>query len=457
MATQRIVLTDQKLRAAKPAPKGTRYFLYDAVLPGLDVQITDTGRKSFGMKKRWPLKPKNPTRRALGDCYLPPKGEGEPPELGAENGALTLAEARNKGRRWLDLLSRGIDPDIEEARQRAAELRKQVNTFAEVWDAFEKQHAAKLAKAGEAKRAGVAFKREWHNRLAAEILPEEISAHIRKIAAKTPPEARNRFGHLNRMYSWAIGTGGFGITDNPAAKLKPSDMVGAKVARERILTDDELRRVWAACNGPVGAEALKEARRRDRKPDPNAPLGFPYGPLFQLMILTGQRESEVAGMRWSEIDLGKQLWTIPAARMKSDRVHAVPLAPLALALIKSLPRFSGDCAFTTTGGDVHVSGFSKAKKRLDQVSGVTGWVLHDLRRSMRTHLSALPVQDMVREIVIAHARPGLHRVYDQHAYLDEKRQCLELWEQRLAGILSPKPPADVADLGAERERRAVQA
>jgi hypothetical protein len=72
----------------------------------------------------------------------------------------------------------------------------------------------------------------------------------------------------------------------------------------------------------------------------------------------------------------------------------------------------------------------------------TGWKIHDLRRSMRTHLSALPVQDVVREAVIAHARPGLHKVYDQHSYEDEKRQCLELWERRLLAIVEP-PPSNV--------------
>ncbi len=223
-----------------------------------------------------------------------------------------------------------------------------------------------------------------------------------------------------------------------------------------MLTDDELRAVWRACDGPAGIEALAEARRRDQKRDPNAPLGYPYGPLFRLMLLTGQRESECAGMRWSEIDFDRALWTIPAARMKMDRAHEVPLAPDAMALLRTLPRFTaGDHVFSTTDGTKSVNGFSKAKERLDGMCGVEGWVLHDLRRTMRTHLSALPVQDLVRELVIAHAKPGLHRVYDQHVYQDEKRECLLLWENRLRGILAPKPPADVADLGVERHRRAV--
>jgi integrase len=121
--------------------------------------------------------------------------------------------------------------------------------------------------------------------------------------------------------------------------------------------------------------------------------------------------------------------------MKGGRAHEVPLGPLTLQMIEGLPRFDGDYVFTTTSGERPVSGFSKAKVRLDTLSGVGAWRFHDLRRTMRTHLSALPVPDMVRELVIAHARPGLHAVYDRHSYQEEKRECLSLWEARLSGIV----------------------
>jgi integrase len=122
-----------------------------------------------------------------------------------------------------------------------------------------------------------------------------------------------------------------------------------------------------------------------------------------------------------------------------------------------LPRWAGgDFVFSTTAGTKPINGFSKAKTRIDKLSGVAGWKIHDLRRTMRTHLSALPVQDLVRELVIAHAKPGLHKVYDQHAYQDEKRHCLELWEKRLAPIVEPPPP-NVADLDRARTERARHA
>jgi integrase len=178
-----------------------------------------------------------------------------------------------------------------------------VNSFGAVWESFFESHASKLAKADEAERAGAAFVKLWGVRPAAEIEPAEISAYIRNVAKRTPEEARNRLGHLRRMYSWAIGSGGFGLNANPCSVLKPNDLIGAKVLRDRVLSDGELRATWQACDGPAGIEALKEARRRDGMRDALALIGYPYGPLFKLMILTGQRESECAGMSWQEVDL----------------------------------------------------------------------------------------------------------------------------------------------------------
>jgi integrase len=212
-------------------------------------------------------------------------------------------------------------------------------------------------------------------------------------------------------------------------RLSPSDLIGKRAARERTLFDAELRAVWHAAGS----------------------MGYPYGAIFRMLILTGQREREVGDMRWSEVDFEKNLWTIPANRMKGGRAHEVPLAPHALAVLGGLPRFtSGECAFTTTGGVKPVNNFSRAKARMDALSGVSSWVIHDLRRTMRTHLSALPVQDLVRELVIAHAKPGLHKVYDQHAYQDEKRRCLDLWEKRLLLIVEPRP-GHIADFNGARE------
>jgi integrase len=409
-------LTDRFINSRKNASPGRRDDYSDAIVPGLALRVTDRGHKSFVLVTRYPSNPVHPTRRALGEV-----------------GAITLEQARQKARGWLELIGRGIDPRVEEARQRADAQRRQLNSFAAVAGEFLERHASGLKKSAEAKRIIEAeFVKRWGPRPITDIMPEEVATAIRAIVKRGAPyQAHNAFGYLRRLFNWAIGTHQFGIHASPVERLSPKDLIGKREARERTLSDDELRAVWDA----AGA------------------MGYPYGHVFRLLILTGQREREVADMHWSEVDIEKALWTIPPERMKGGRAHEVPLAPGALALLWGLPRFTGgEFVFTTTGRVKPVNGFSKAKARMDKLTGVAGWVIHDLRRTMRTHLSALPVQDLVRELVIAHAKPGLHRVYDQHAYQDEKRRCLELWEARLLRTVDP-PPEGIADLAKERGRR----
>jgi integrase len=434
---------------------------HDAVVPGLALRVTDRGHKSFVLVTRYPLNPKNPTRRSLGDV-----------------GKITLEQARQKARNWLELIEKGIDPRVDEGRRRAAEARRQVNTFAAVATEFLERHvkgpaylelerlatdlAARekmlgkekalgkictdpknhellarskvegIAKKGEAERIiNSEFVNRWGPRPITEIMPEEVAIAIRAIVKRGAPyQAHNAFGYLRKLFNWAIGTGEYGIDSSPLERLQPAELIGKRQARVRTLSDTELRAVW-------------EAGER---------MGYPYGPVFRLLILTGQREREAAEMGWSEVDFDKRLWTIAAERMKGDRAHEVPLAPAAVALLEAQPRWKGGFAFTTTGGTKPINGFSKAKIRIDKLSGVSGWKIHDLRRTMRTHLSALPVEDLVRELVIAHTKPGLHKVYDQHSFQDEKRRCLELWEARLLAIVEPRP-GDVTDIGKARERR----
>jgi integrase len=368
----------------------------------LALRVTDKGHKSFVLVARYPSHPSNPTRRALGDY-----------------GAVTLEGARRKAREWLELIQKGIDPKVEEARERAAAQRRQVNSFAAVAAEYLDRHAAALKKSAEARRIIEGeFVNRWGARPITDIMPEEVAAAIRAIVKRgSPYQAHNALGYIRGLYNWAIGTHQFGVTSSPCERLKPKALIGVRRARDRVLTDTELRAVWDAAG---------------KTP-------YPFGPVFRLLILTGQREREIADMSWPEIDFDTRLLTIPAARMKGGRAHEVPLAPLAIELLEELRRWTGDFVFTATAGARPINGFAKAKTRIDKQSGVRDWVIHDLRRTMRTHLSGLPVQDLVRELVIAHAKPGLHRVYDQHAYQDEKRHCLELWEKRLLSIVEPPP------------------
>jgi integrase len=402
----RINLTDRFIKSRPKAPAGERVDYADAIMPGLVLRVTDRGHKSFALRARYPLQPKNPTRRALGDY-----------------GAMTLDQARDKAREWQALIGKGVDPKVEEERGKAAARRLQANTFAAVAADFLDQHAVKLAKSAEAERIiRGEFVKRWAARPITEIEKIEVSKAILAIVKRGAPyQARNSFALLRKLFNWAIGQGLYGIEVSPLERLSVNELCGASEARERVLTDAELRAVWDAASR----------------------MGYPYGPVFRMLILTGQREREISDMLWNELgkdELGKEMITVAASRMKGGRVHQIPLAPEALKLLQALPRFTGgDYVFTTTAGVKPINGFSKAKVRMDRLSGVGGWKIHDLRRTMRSHLSALPVQQVVRERVIAHAKRGLEKNYDQYEYQAEKRLCLELWEKRLLSIVEPPP------------------
>ena len=134
--------------------------------------------------------------------------------------------------------------------------------------------------------------------------------------------------------------------------------------------------------------------------------------------------------------------------------HEIPLTPMMVDIIEAMPRYDGPYVFSVSSGKSAVNGWSHAKQRLDAISGVTGWVFHDLRRTVRTRISAIPAEEHVREALLAHGRRGIQAHYDQHKYRDEKRDLLERWEKVLLSIVDP-PPSDVTDLDQVRAQRAA--
>ena len=414
------VLTDRALKTLKPAPAGDRYEIWDAVVPGLGLRITDRGRRSFFVMRR----------RAGGELVRHTLGVyGIYPTR-------TLVEARTKAREALEDLARGKYPREREEERLREEARRHKDTVAAVAEEFIKRHVARLR---SRKQCEAIVRREliprWGTRPVTDITRRDVIELLEAIVDRgTPYAARHALAAASKLFAWALSRDAYGLEHSPCDRISKRNVIGPLEPRQRVLTNDELRLVWRA------------AER----------LSYPFGPLTRLLLLSGQRLNEVAGMRWSEVDLDQALWVIPPERMKGDAAHEVPLPQPAVGLLMSLPRFDGDFVFTTTGGRRPVSGFSKAKRRLDRViaeirgkepNEIPGWVFHDLRRTMRTHLSALPIPDLVRELVIAHRKPGLHKVYDQHAYLDEKRHALELWAGRLRSIVEPAP-ANVVPLRA---------
>ena len=319
-------LTDRKLNALKAG--ATRYELMDTDVPGFGVRVSETGQRTFILIARYPGSP-NPTRRALG-----------------EYPAISLEKARRRARDWRDLIEKGVDPKAHEASLKREELRKQETTFAAVAEDFIEWHVKGQRRARDTERE---IRNEligqWGERPITSITREDVVILVEAVARRPAPYlAHIVLGHARSLFNWAINRGAYGLETSPCDRLKPAALIGAKQPRQRTLNDAELRALWQA----------------------SETIGYPFGPLYRLLLLTGARKSEVAGARWSEFDLARKVWTVPAERFKSNATHMVPLSEQAVAVLKSIPHFTkGDHLFSTTFGEKPVAGFSKAKARLD--------------------------------------------------------------------------------------------
>jgi integrase len=163
-----------------------------------------------------------------------------------------------------------------------------------------------------------------------------------------------------------------------------------------------------------------------------------FGTLVKLLILTAQRRGEVAGMRWSELDLDKRQWLIPGERTKNKRSHLLPLSDAAVELLKAVPRLNDILVFPARGREMEVmSGFSKMKPKLEAICPISDWGMHDLRRSAATGMARLGVPPDVVERVLNHSSgkfAGVAGVYNRFEYAPEMRDALELWARHIASI-----------------------
>jgi integrase len=422
----RKTLTDRTVNSLKAAPAGKRYVVADVVVPALGVRVTDRGHRTYVVGARFPGS-KHFKRRELGEV-----------------GAITLGDARETTRRWLELIKLGRDPAEIERRKREENRLIASNTFGAVVDDFVIRHLRGKRKAAVVEREIRKELAAWMTRPIAEITRRDVVELIEAIVDRPAQAyARNIFDHVRGVFNFAIARGFYGIEHSPTDRLKPRDLIGAKRMRDRVLNDDELWAVWRA----------------------TGQTPYPYGPFVRMLMLTGSRLSEVAGARWREFDIEREkVWIIPSARFKMNAEHRVPLTPDMIALLAELPRWKkGDFLFSMDGAKPY-NGFSKSKERLNRrvlrswraagrIRGVDrrehrieGWTPHDLRRTVRTRLSALRVPEPIAELVIGHARRGLARVYDQHRFEDEKREALTAWNALLKSIVDPPPIGNVVRL-----------
>jgi integrase len=384
-------LTDPLIRNLKPAAPGHRYAVADAVVPGLKIRVTDRGSKSFVLWRRYPGAKNSAAARSLGKV-----------------GELSLADARTKARAWLALLAQGKDPSVQDA--------SGDTTFGAAMEKYLVRHVKSLR---TARATEVAIRNElmqhWARRPLGDITRSDVIRLIGEIVGRPAPgQARTIFSHVRAFFNWTVEHGL--VEASPADRVRPARLIGPKMPRQRVLTDPEIVEFWQAASDTP----------------------YPYGPMYKMLLLTGQRRGEVAAARWREFDLASKIWTIPPERFKSNSVHLVPLTDDVVALLDALPRWPKIDFLFSNDGRVAVNNFSLARKALDHALGKEpDWVIHDLRRTVRTRLSSLRVPDNVAELVIGHGRKGLQRIYDQHQYVDEMREALTAWAVKLSTIVEP--------------------
>jgi integrase len=319
---------------------------------------------------------------------------------------IKLQKARELAREKIHQAARGEDP---RGAKRPAETVP--GTFAATAKEFTERHGA-----GERWKKETARILEkdvvprWGTRRPEEITRTEIVELLDEIADRGATIQANRTASvISRFFNWMLDRGV--IETSPAVRLpKP----GTETKRERILSDEEIRKLW-----PVWER-----------------MGWPFGWIFQFLLVTAQRRGQAAGLKWSEFDFERKAWTSPT---KAQHLHEIPLSTLALQIIGRVERCEGAKLLFSTTGETAASGFSKAVFDATQKSGVDGWSPHDLRRTAATGMARLGVSKETIARVLDHAEGGVTGpVYIRAQYLGEKREALERWSRHLSKILRAK-------------------
>jgi len=399
-------LTQFAIDALKPSEK--RREVPDGKISGLYLVQQPSGAMSWAVRYRAAGKPRKLT-------------------VGGPYPATDLAQARKLAQRALADVAAGTDPAAAKQAKRQAEAaeRQQDNDRVEkVVETFIERHVRPNTRESSARETERILKREvaapWKGRRLSSIGRADVHGLLDAIVDRPAPILANRaLAALRRMCSWAVERGIISVSPCDRVKAPSTER-----SRDRVLSDEELTLVWRACDA----------------------IGWPFGPLVRLLVLSGQRREEVAGMRWAELDLEAGTWIIPKARTKNGIAHEVPLCVAAVSALKSVHRIKGSEFVFTTTGETPVTGFSKAKERIDAFllaaldEAPAPWVFHDLRRTMASGMAKLGVNLPVIEKVLNHTSGsfgGIVGVYQRHSFSDEKRQALDAWGahvERLASV-----------------------
>lgn len=405
----RMPLTDRSVRAMKPPVTG-RIDVWDEALPGFGLRISASGRRTWILMYR--------VGRTLRRFTL-----GQYPTL-------SLAEARVKARDAQHDVAHGQDPARKKIEDRHAE------TFQELAREYIGQHASKkrsgredirlLNGSAHKKRTGkiphVPLVARWGNRRIKDITRRDVRELLDEIAGRAPIMANRTLALVRKMFNFAIERDW--LEANPCQMVKPP---GREKPRDRVLSEDEIRRLWKALDDESSVVAA----------------------LFRLRLLTAQRGGEVQGAAWSEFDLSARWWTIPAERSKNGLAHRVPLSPQALQVLKEL-RLEAETTSVKADRDVSQWVFPSTRKALPHMahaqkaiervvaSSKVQFRGHDLRRTAASLMVGAGVSRLVVSKILNHVETGVTAVYDRHSYDREKRDALEFWGRRLAAIVANK-------------------
>lgn len=382
-------LTDLDIKHLKP--RDQQYEIFDPAMSGLAIRVSPGGAKAFVLLYRVGRRSR---RYTLGRYPV-----------------LSLKSARQRANDALKLVALGKDP---QARKLVERERYQSTLFPAIVTAFIEKYAKPNTQAwNETDRIlRREFSSRWKNMRLQEISKHHVADVLDELVAISGPSAANHaFAAVRRLFNWCVERGELNVS--PCAGLKSP---APTFSRDRVLANEEVARIWNAAGS----------------------MGYPFGSLIQLLLLTGQRRSEVSRLCWVHLDLEGGLWTQPSPSNKSKRVHLVPLSGHAIEIFRATPRQHDQLVFPARGTTSRaVSGFSKWKRRLDKLSGTKDWTIHDIRRTVNTGLAALKVPPHVADHILNHkgsVRSSVSAIYDRHDYLDEKRDALQRWADHMVKL-----------------------
>jgi integrase len=363
---------------------------WDAAVPGFGLKVTPKGRKVFVVLYRTGGAGSKLRKYTIGPY-----------------GRVTLHQARVAAQKVFAAKLEGRDLAAE---KREARRRVVADRVEDLLETFILQHVSQNRSAYEISRL---LRREmgkpWSGRSIHEITKRDVVDVISAIEQRGAPGTANKtLKVIETFLRWCVGRA---VLDRSPAEGVP--MPAKVVTRDRVLTDGEL------------AQVILAARQ----------MSGPYGGIVELLALTGQRREEVAAMTWGELDLHRRVWTLPKSRTKNAKEHAVHLSEQSMAvLLRTTVR--GPFVFTVLGSKPFRE-FSRTKRQIDEFSGVTGWRLHDLRRTCVSGMARLGIPPHVADKILNHQSgtiSGVAAVYQRHDFLDERNDALERWGAHVAKI-----------------------